>query len=258
PPIVQARPTPAVAATATAPPPTAAASPAAVATARPEPPANDGSGLSQLYDRGTSGRMQVALTFDAGADRGKAAQILDILAKRGVKASFGITGHWAVENPDLVKRMAADGHMIFNHTWTHRSYTGYSTSPGESVIDTAERIKEITDSADEIKSLTGYETAPYFRPPYGDYDDSSLTDVAAAGYWVSVMWTCDSLGWNWASTDQIIERCGAEGSKGAVPGGIILMHVGAASLDAEALPGLIDALEGQGFALVTVEQLLQP
>lgn len=110
--------------------------------------------------------------------------------------------------------------------------------------DTAAVITEDTD---------GYEVAPYFRPPYGDLDDSVLSDVAANGYWVTVMWTCDSLGWNGA-VDQIIERCGTT----AEAGDIILMHVGAESLDAEALPGLIESLEEAGFELVTIEELLQP
>lgn len=225
-------------------------------TSRPEPPEDDGSGLSLVFDRGISGRAEIALTFDAGADRGFAEQILDTLADYGVKASFGITGHWADENPDLVERMAAEGHMIFNHTWTHRSFTGFSTSDwDEGVLSTEERVEEVESTERVIARVTGgYETAPYFRPPYGDLDDGVLADIASAGYWVTVMWSCDSLGWNGASVDQIIERCGTT----AEPGDIILMHVGAESLDAEALPGLIELYLDQGFELVTVEDLLQP
>jgi peptidoglycan/xylan/chitin deacetylase (PgdA/CDA1 family) len=225
-------------------------------TPRPDPPADDGSGMSQVYDHGTSGRPEVALTFDAGADRGYAEEILDTLAEYGVKASFGITGHWADENPDLVKRMVDEGHMIFNHTWSHRSFTGYSTSSwDEGVLSSDERATEITDTAEIISKIAdGYDTAPYFRPPYGDLDDSVLADVATDGYWVTVMWTCDSLGWNGASVDQIIERCGTS----ATAGDIILMHVGAESLDAEALPALIETLQSEGLEMVTVEELLQP
>ncbi len=225
-------------------------------TERPEPPADDESGYSQVFDRGTSGRMEVALTFDAGADRGYAEAILDTLDEYGIKASFGITGHWAEENPDLVARMVEDGHMVFNHTWTHRSFTGFSTSDwDEGVLSSEERATELSDTAAVIAGNTdGYVVAPYFRPPYGDLDDSVLADVAANGYWVTVMWTCDSLGWNGASVDQIIERCGAT----AEAGDIILMHVGAESLDAEALPGLIESLEEAGFEMVTIEELLQP
>lgn len=226
------------------------------ATERVPPPGDDGSGFSQVFDRGASGRSEIALTFDAGADRGFAERILDTLDEYGVKASFGITGHWANENPDLVKRMADEGHMIFNHTWTHRSFTGYSTANwDEGVLTPDERAAELDDTAREIEKVTGgYIVAPYFRPPYGDLDDSALADLAASGYRVTVMWSCDSFGWNGATVDQIIERCGLN----AEAGDIILMHVGAESLDAEALPGLIESLQDQGFELVTVEQLLQP
>ena len=83
----------------------------------------------------------MALTFDAGADRGHAEQILDTLANYGVVASFGLTGHWAKENPDLVERMVAEGHMLFNHTYSHRSFTGFSTSEGEAVLTQEEAYR---------------------------------------------------------------------------------------------------------------------
>jgi peptidoglycan/xylan/chitin deacetylase (PgdA/CDA1 family) len=227
--------------------------PTASPTTRPAPPSPDASGLSRVFDHGTSGRREVALTFDAGADRGYAEQILDTLSQYGVIASFGITGHWAKENPDLVKRMVANGHMLFNHTYSHSSFTGYSTSEGEAVLTREDRQKELRDTEQIVRDLTGYELAPYFRPPYGDYDDSVLADVAAAGYWVTLMYNCDTLGWNGASVDDIVARCGDNAS----PGDIILLHVGAASLDAQALPRLIETLRAQGFAFVTAEQLLQ-
>lgn len=222
-------------------------------TPRPDPPPPAGNGLSRVFDHGTSGRREVALTFDAGADRGFAEQILDTLRQYGVIASFGITGHWASENPDLVKRMVADGHMLFNHTYSHKSFTGYSTSEGEAVLTREARQKELRDTADTVRNLTGYELAPYFRPPYGDYDDSVLADVADAGYWVTLMYNCDTLGWNGASVDDIVARCGENPS----PGEMILLHVGSASLDAKALPRLIETLRAQGYAFVTAEQLLQ-
>ncbi|HEY2593413.1 MAG TPA: polysaccharide deacetylase family protein, partial [Chloroflexota bacterium] len=72
----------------------------------------------------------VALTFDAGADRGYAEAILDTLKTEGVPASFGMTGQWAQANPDLVQRMVAEGHRLINHTWEHRSWTGLSDQRG--------------------------------------------------------------------------------------------------------------------------------
>jgi peptidoglycan/xylan/chitin deacetylase (PgdA/CDA1 family) len=222
-------------------------------TSRPDPPPPADSGLSRVFDHGTSGRREVALTFDAGADRGNAEQILDTLADYGVIGSFGVTGQWAEQNPDLVKRMVADGHMLFNHTYDHRSFTGYSTSADEAVLTREARKKELLDTEEIVRDLTGYDLAPYFRPPYGDYDDEVLAEVADDGYWVTLMYNCDTLGWNGASVDDIVARCGDNAS----PGDIILLHVGADSLDADALPRLIETLRDQGYAFVTVEQLLQ-
>ncbi len=230
--------------------------PTSEAKERPGPPEDDGSGFSQVFDRGASGRREVALTFDAGADRGYAEEILDTLDEYGIKASFGMTGHWAEENPDLVKRMVEEGHMIFNHTWTHRSFTGYSTADwDQGVLTPDERRKELDDTAELIDEITeGYDVAPYFRPPYGDLDDSVLADLAANGYWVTVMWSCDSLGWNGATVEQIVERCGTA----MEPGDIILLHVGAESLDAEALAPMIESLQSEELDFVTIEELLQP
>jgi peptidoglycan/xylan/chitin deacetylase (PgdA/CDA1 family) len=226
-----------------------------IPTPRPAPPPDDETGVSQVYERGTSGRPEVALTFDAGADRGYAAEILDTLAAYGVKASFGITGHWAEANPDLLRRMVAEGHMIFNHTWHHYSFTGASTKdwhPG--VLTTEARQNELVDTERFIEELTGYNTKPFYRSTYADYDESVLADVAGVGYYVTLEWNCDSLAWNGASAAEIVEKCGENAS----PGDIILMHVGADGEDWLALPDLIETLQAKGLAMVTAEELLQP
>lgn len=244
---------PTTAPTKTPKPPKPTRTPTSGPAPRPDPPPPDDSGLSRVFDHGTSGRREVALTFDAGADRGYAEQILDTLADYGVTASFGITGHWANENPDLVKRMVDEGYMLFNHTYNHDSFTGFSTSEEEAVLSREDRQKELQDTEDVVRDLTGYELAPYFRPPYGDYDDSVLADVADAGYWITLMYNCDTLGWNGATVDDIVAKCG----DAADPGDIILLHVGADSNDAAALPRLIETLQSEDFAFVTAEDLLQ-
>jgi peptidoglycan-N-acetylglucosamine deacetylase len=210
--------------------------------------------LSRVYERGESGRREIALTFDAGADRGKAEEILDTLQEYGVVASFGMTGHWAEENPDLIQRMVDEGHMLFNHTYSHRSFTGFSTSEEEAVLSREDRQQELIETADIVRDETGYELAPYFRPPYADYDDEVLAQIAEIGYWITLQYSCDSFGWNGASVDEIVEKCGGDNAE---PGDIILLHVGAESLDAEALPGLIESLQAQDFTFVTCEELLQ-
>jgi len=224
-------------------------------TPRPDAPEPSDPTRSDVYERGPGDRDEIALTFDAGDDRGYAEEILDTLKDYGVVATFGITGEWASANPDLVKRMVDEGHQVINHTWSHDSFTGYSTGEGTGITDTGAREEEVVNTNQAIADATGgYDTRPYFRPPYGDLDDSVLTDLADFGYTITVMWSCDSLGWNGLTADEINERC----TDPAQAGDIILMHVGAASQDAAALPQMIEQLQANGFELVTVEQLLQP
>jgi peptidoglycan/xylan/chitin deacetylase (PgdA/CDA1 family) len=192
----------------------------------------------------------VALTFDAGSDRGYAEEILDIAAAEGILLTFGMTGAWAEDNPDLIVRMVDEGHQLINHSVTHRSFTGFSTSSPP--LSSAERADELAGVEAVVSDLTGYELEPYFRPPYGDYDDSVISDLIANGYTVNVMWTVDSLGWNGLSAVEVTDRV----VSGTVPGAIHLFHVGAASSDAEALPAIIDQLRALGYDFVTVEEMV--
>src|SRR5207248_7172035 len=125
-------------------------------------------------------RGEVALTFDAGADRGYTEDILDILQDERVPASFGITGVWAKANPELVRRMASDGHLVFNHTLDHRSFTGVSDSLGG--LSAAQRRAELDHADAIIAPLIGHSTRPFYRLPYGDDDAHVAADVASDGY----------------------------------------------------------------------------
>jgi peptidoglycan/xylan/chitin deacetylase (PgdA/CDA1 family) len=224
-----------------------------VQTMRPPPPPDPGTGLSTIIEGGANGRLEVALTFDAGADTGYGAQILDLLRAEGISATFGMTGLWAQANPELVQRMAAEGHQLMNHTWDHSSLTGANTGmPAQ----TPEQIAEQLASTEAVvRDLTGYEMRPYFRPPYGDYDAPSLGYLYDNGYSLSIWWTCDSHGWAGWGAQEIIDYC----TTNLAEDEILLLHVGAAAAgDFEALPGLIQFFRDSGYAFVTVEQMLQP
>jgi peptidoglycan/xylan/chitin deacetylase (PgdA/CDA1 family) len=190
----------------------------------------------------------VALTFDAGADRGYADDILDVLQEQRVVASFGITGNWAKANPDLVRRMAAEGHMVFNHTLDHRSFTGVSDARGG--LSSAARRTELDEADAIIAPLLGQSTRPFYRLPYGDDDARVSSDVAPDGYTRKVGWTVDSLGWRGAQSADIVARC----LKLATPGAVYVFHVGRTSQDAIALPQIIHALRDRGFGFRRVDQ----
>ncbi|MDP9472224.1 MAG: polysaccharide deacetylase family protein [Chloroflexota bacterium] len=200
--------------------------------------------------RGRTDRKLVSLTFDAGADRGYAGSILDTLAAKGVKASFGMTGGWAGANGDLIQRIWREGHHLINHTRTHRSFTGFST--GAAALTPAERLDELETTEASLKALTGYEAKPWFRPPYGDQEAGVLTDIAADGFRYNVMWTVDSLGWNGLSRDQIVSRILSQHGNGY----IYLFHVGSESQDGPALPQIIDGLRGKGYGFGTIPEVV--
>jgi peptidoglycan-N-acetylglucosamine deacetylase len=187
------------------------------------------------------------LTFDAGADRGYAEDILDVLQQERVVASFGITGQWARANPDLVRRMAADGHLVFNHTLDHRSFTGVSDDKGG--LTPAHRRQELEDADALIAPLIGHTTQPWYRLPYGDDDAHVAADVQPVGFTHKIGWTVDSLGWRGAASTDIVARC----LKLAASGAIYAMHVGRASQDAIALPQVIHGLRDRGFGFRRVD-----
>jgi peptidoglycan/xylan/chitin deacetylase (PgdA/CDA1 family) len=227
---------------------------AQMATDRPPPPPDPGTGMSNIVEGGSNGRLEVALTFDAGADTGYGAEILDLLAAEGIAATFGMTGVWAQTNQALVQRMAAEGHQLINHTWDHASLTGANTGLPAQTPD--QIAQQLADTEAVVREATGgYEMRPYFRPPYGDYDADSLAYLYNNGYYLTIWWTCDSHGWAGWGAQEIIDYC----TTNIVEDEILLLHVGAAAAtDYEALPGLIQFFRDNGYAFVTVEQMLQP
>lgn len=193
----------------------------------------------------------VALTFDAGSDVGATTTILSTLEHRKIHATFGLTGLWAASNPALVRRIAADGDQIVNHTWDHTSFTGASTSSSPL---SAARIRDELSRADAlITRLTGHSTKPWFRPPYGDTGAGVDAIAGAAGYRYDLLWTVDSLGWKGVAPATALARV----LKSLQPGEIVLMHVGSGSTDAATLPSLITQLEARHYTFETVAQLVR-
>lgn len=221
-------------------------SPTASATAAPDPTPtpSPAAGAADVWDiwQFETDESVIVLTFDAGADRGYTEDILDILAAEGILASFGMTGRWAEDNPDLLARIVDEGHHLINHTWSH---------PHMPQLTSEERIEELQSLEALVMELTGVDMRPYFRPPFGEYDEATLADLAASGYTVNVLWTVDTLGWNGLTAEEINARV----LDAAAPGAIVLMHVGIQSQDAAALPEMIRLLREQGYGFATVAEL---
>ncbi|MEX2426491.1 MAG: polysaccharide deacetylase family protein, partial [Thermomicrobiaceae bacterium] len=183
--------------------------------------------------------------------------VLDILRNRGVRATFAVTGIWAAENPDLMQRIVDEGHHLMNHTWDHYSLTGEYT--GSNIHDEtdpltySEVVSQLQRTEELVQQQFGVDLKPYIRPPYGDYNPTSLAAFADAGYTENIMWTADTFGWYGDPVDVVRQRA----LDAAQPGANILMHIGHGSTDGAALPGIIDGLREMGYGFATVEDFVE-
>lgn len=213
------------------------------------PPPGARSGPALLVERADTARREVALTFDAGTGAGYTTAILDVLARMGVKASFGLTGSWCEANAELARRITADGHAVFNHTFSHSSWTG--RSPGTKPLTSEQRRDEVRRAERAIEEATRVSGRPYFRSPYGDQDAEVQRELGEMGYRYNVLWSFDSKAWRGAKAEEII----AKGIKAASPGAIYVFHV-AEQQDALALERLIEGIAAAGYNFVTLPQML--
>jgi len=198
--------------------------------------------------RADTAQPVVVLTFDAEGDAGHAPEILETLRTEGVKAGFAVTGLWAEQYPDLVRAIAADGHSLYNHSYDHPSFTG--RYGGGATLSREERVAQLQRTEETVMSLTGQSTRPYFRPPYGDFDNSVLCDIYAAGYPYLLLWNADMAGFKGTSIDQIVATALAS----AHPGTIYVMHTNSHSNDALALPRIIQGLRSMGYQFATLQK----
>ena len=184
----------------------------------------------------------VAISFDAAWGNEDTDQILEILEKNDVKATFFMTGGWVENYPEDVKKIYEAGHVLANHSENHKNMSQLSR---ESCQD------ELMKVHNKVKELTGYEMY-LFRPPYGDYDNEVICKASECGYY-TIQWSIDSLDWKNYGADDIIERvCGHKALK---PGAIILCHNGA-DYTAQALDTLLKQIKEKGYRFVPVSELI--
>jgi peptidoglycan/xylan/chitin deacetylase (PgdA/CDA1 family) len=186
----------------------------------------------------------VALTFDAGANAAGLRSILDTLARKGAPATFFLTGNWVNTYPTSAREIASR-YPVGNHTATHPDLTTLS--------DAAVR-DQVVRAHQTIRTTTGAEPRPWFRFPYGARDTRTIGVVNCLEYG-SVRWTVDTLGWKGTSGGQSVTTVRNRVLDNLRPGMIVLMHIGShpqdrSTLDADALPRLIDDLRARGYTLV--------
>lgn len=196
---------------------------------------------------GNTSKPQVTLTIDAGGEDGvRATRLLDILRSHQVHATWFITGEWAQDHRDLVRRVVTDGNEIGGHTVDHADL---KTPPRSDDFI----CYQVTQGDQLVADAAGVSTRPFFRPPNGSYNDQVRYRAAGLGF-RTVYWTIDTRDWDPNITRQdILNRI--FNSPYLKPGAIILMHAGSLH-EPEALDEVIAGLQQRGFTIVTLSQLI--
>ena len=196
-----------------------------------------------LYRRETQEKV-LYLTFDAGFENGNTVPILGALKKHGVKATFFLVGNFLETEPDLVRRMAAEGHTIGNHTYSH---------PDMSAIADQDAFRaELDKLAQLYRQTTGEELSCYYRPPQGKYSQENLRQAQALGY-RTVFWSLAYVDWYvddqptaQQAFDKLIPRIHS--------GAIVLLH-STSRTNGEILDQLLTRWEELGYRFASLDEL---
>lgn len=178
----------------------------------------------------------VALTFDDGPSI-YTPELLDILKKEDVKATFFVLGKSASVQKNILKRIATEGHNIGNHSYDHKDFRKISES---------EARKQISLTDEIIKEITG-EKPKYFRFPYGAHTKENLAMVGRP----VMMWSVDPLDWKHKDINHLVKAM-----SNPDPQGIILAH-DIHKTTVQAIPQVIKNLKAKGFHIVTLDDLFQ-
>ena len=252
--------------------PPAPARPAPRGTPSPSRPGDD-------FSRGIPGTGAVAITFDGGSYSNAAGRILDVLAEKGLKTTFFLTGEFIERYPKVTRRIAKEGHEVGNHMYSHLHLTTFGKNYRQETLPgvTEELVqKELLRNEKAYEDLTGDKMVPLWRAPYGEHNEEIRQWALKAGY-RHISWTYDpktrkSLdGLDWVSdrnsslyltSDQIVEKILSFDSETdmGLAGGIVLLHLGSERESDPFHPKLgelIDRLQEKGYKVGSVSELLE-
>ena len=193
---------------------------------------------------GDSSEKKIYLTFDAGYENGVTEKLLDVLKEEEVPAAFFVVGNFIEENPQIIRRMEAEGHVVGNHTMHH---------PDMSAIAAEDDFKkELTELEDAYRKATGKEMKKFYRPPQGKYSQTNLAQANKLGY-TTVFWSLAYVDW---LQDQQPSREAALNllNKRIHPQAIVLLH-STSKTNGEILQELIQGWKAQGYTFCSIEDL---
>jgi peptidoglycan/xylan/chitin deacetylase (PgdA/CDA1 family) len=185
----------------------------------------------------------LALTFDDGPHPEHTPVLLDLLRERNIRATFFVLGQRVASKPGIVRRMAAEGHEVASHSWSHPQFTRLKMEAVES---------QLSRTHDMITKACG--VAPkLYRPPYGSISLNQQRIVQQVFGYPAILWDVDTLDWQ---TPRNPEKVRDAVFTQARAGSIVLMH-DIHPTTIEAVPEILDGLVERGFHMVTVSELLQ-
>jgi peptidoglycan-N-acetylmuramic acid deacetylase len=198
------------------------------------------------YSAGSPEQKIIYLTFDAGYENGYTPGILDTLKIHDVQAAFFVVKHYIKTNPDLVKRMVDEGHLVCNHSANHRDMAN--------MADFETFKKELSDDEDIFYEATGKRMPKYFRPPEGRFSERSLKYAQQLGY-TTVFWSFAYKDWyvdNQPDTETAFKTIISR----THPGEIALLHA-TSKTNAEVLDRVLTEWENMGYTFKTLNYLVR-
>ena len=184
------------------------------------------------------------LTFDAGFENGNTPIILDALKKHSAPATFFVVGTYIESNPDLIKRMEKEGHIVGNHTYHHPDMTKLSS------LSAFE--KELKDVENAYNNVTGKEMTKFYRPPQGKYNENNLQMAKELGYH-TFFWSLAYVDWqenNQPTKEEAFDKLLTR----VHPGAIVLLH-STSKTNGEILDELLTKWEEMGYQFKSLDSI---
>ena len=196
------------------------------------------------YYLGNTEEKVIYLTFDCGYENGCTEDILDALKKHHAPGAFFVVGNMIETAPDIVRRMAEEGHIVGNHTYHH---------PDMSAISDKETFKKELDLLAELYQETvGQELPMYYRPPQGKYSEENLRMAKELGY-TTVFWSLAYVDW-YVDDQPTAEEAYAKLLPRIHDGAIVLLHT-TSTTNAKILDELLTKWEEMGYTFASLEEL---
>lgn len=196
------------------------------------------------YYIGDTNQKNIYLTFDCGYENGYMPKILEILKKHDIKATFFVVGSYIKTNPELVKQMVADGHIVGNHTMNH---------PNMSKMSTLDEFKNEIEQVEKLfKECTGQEFKKYYRPPQGIYSTKNLEMAKELGY-KTIFWSLAYV--DWKQDSQPDTKTALEKIKSRIHNGAIILLHSTSKTNADILDTLITDLKSSGYTFKNLDEL---